>query len=151
VQAARRAGLTLAGFVRGDGFNLYAPALPSLGAMRTELGLGVLHLFCKPRGEVDRAAVGAALKAVEAADGQIVTAAMLGHKCDLAVMALHPDWSVLRSLQGALQAAGLDVVDSYVSITEVSEYAKGCPSTCCTSGCTRRCRRRASRSSASTR
>src|SRR5215207_1109456 len=95
--------------------------------MRTETGLGVLHLFCKPRGEVDRAAVGAALKAVEAAEGQIVTAAMLGHKCDLAVMALHPDWSVLRALQSSLQAAGLDVVDSYVSITEVSEYAKGLP------------------------
>ena len=95
--------------------------------MRTEIGLGVLHLFCKPRGEVDRAAVGAALKVVEAADGQIVTAAMLGHKCDLAVMALHPDWSVLRALQGALHAAGLDIVDSYVSITEVSEYAKGMP------------------------
>ena len=52
---------------------------------------------------------------------------MLGHKCDIAVMALHPDWSVLRTLQGGLQAAGLDVVDSYVSITEVSEYAKGMP------------------------
>ena len=26
-----------------------------------------------------------------------------------------------------MQAAGLDVVDSYVSITEVSEYAKGMP------------------------
>ena len=54
-------------------------------------------------------------------------ASMLGHKCDLAVMALHPDWSVLRGLQSAVQAAGLEVVDSYVSITEVSEYAKGMP------------------------
>ena len=52
---------------------------------------------------------------------------MLGHKCDLAVMALHPDWSVLRALQSACRRAGLDVVDSYVSITEVSEYAKGMP------------------------
>ena len=95
--------------------------------MRTETGLGVLHLFCKPSGSVDREAVGAALKAVEAAEGQVVTAAMLGHKCDLAVMALHPDWSVLRALQSSLQAAGLDVVDSYVSLTEVSEYAKGMP------------------------
>jgi hydrogen peroxide-dependent heme synthase len=95
--------------------------------MRTETGLGVLHLFCKPAGTVDRAAVGAALEAVEAADGQIVTAAMLGHKCDLAVMALHPDWGVLRALQSGLQAAGLDVVDSYVSITEISEYAAGLP------------------------
>jgi chlorite dismutase len=42
-------------------------------------------------------------------------------------MALHREWSVLKSLQRDLQAAGLDVVDSYVSITEVSEYAKGMP------------------------
>ena len=95
--------------------------------MRTEIGLGVLHLFCKPSASVDREAVSAALKAVEAAEGQVVTAAILGHKCDLAVMVLHRDWSVLRALQSALQAAGLEVVDSYVSITEVSEYAKGLP------------------------
>ena len=42
-------------------------------------------------------------------------------------MALSPDLRALRQLQTALQAAGLDVVDSYVSITEVSEYAKGMP------------------------
>ena len=30
-------------------------------------------------------------------------------------------------MQTALQHAGLDVVDSYVSLTEVSEYAKGMP------------------------
>ena len=95
--------------------------------MRTETGLGVLHLFCRPTGAVVREGVAATLKAVEAADGQVVTAAILGHKCDLAVMALHPDWAVLRSMQTGLQAAGLDVVDSYVSITEVSEYAKGMP------------------------
>jgi peroxiredoxin len=95
--------------------------------MRTEIGLGVLHLFCKPATTVDREAVRAALKAVQTADGQVVTAALLGHKADIAVMALHPDWSVLRALQGGLQAAGLEVVDSYVSITEVSEYAKGMP------------------------
>ncbi len=101
--------------------------------MRTETGLAVLHLFCKAaaadgsRPGVDRAAVDRALKAVEADDGQIVTAAILGHKCDLAVMALHRDWQVLRTMQGGLQAAGLEIVDSYVSITEVSEYAKGMP------------------------
>jgi peroxiredoxin len=95
--------------------------------MRTETGLGVLHLFCKPASTVDREAASAAIKMVEAAEGQVVTAAMLGHKCDVAVMALHPDWVVLRRLQTALQATGLDVVDSYVSVTEVSEYAKGMP------------------------
>jgi peroxiredoxin len=95
--------------------------------MRTEVGLGVLHLFCKPAAGVDREVARAAIKTVESADGQVVTAAMLGHKCDLAVMALHRDWAVLRRLQSGLQAAGLDVVDSYVSVTEVSEYAKGMP------------------------
>ena len=34
---------------------------------------------------------------------------------------------MLRRLQSSLQAAGLEVVDSYVSITEVSEYAKSLP------------------------
>jgi chlorite dismutase len=52
---------------------------------------------------------------------------MLGHKCDVAVMAIGPDLRQLRALQSALQAAGLRVVDSYVSLTEVSEYAKGMP------------------------
>jgi chlorite dismutase len=97
--------------------------------MHIETGLGVLHLFLKPsgRGAVDAEAAAAAIKAAEAKEAQVVTAAVLGHKCDVAVMALHPDWAVLRQLQTDLQWAGLDVVDSYVSITEVSEYAKGMP------------------------
>ncbi len=95
--------------------------------MRTENGLCVVHLFCKPTTSVDREAVIGAVKQAESADCQVVTAAMLGHKCDYAVMALSPDVTALRTLQTALQRAGLDVVDSYVSITEVSEYAKGLP------------------------
>ena len=68
---------------------------------------------------------------------------MLGHKCDVAVMALHPDWSVLRALRRGVQEAGVDVVDSYVSITEVSEYAKGMPEEMLRERLsTRRCRRR---------
>ena len=69
----------------------------------------------------------AAVKAAEADDCQVVTAAMIGHKADIAFMALVADWRTLRHLQTALQHAGIDVVDSYVSITEVSEYAKGMP------------------------
>ena len=57
----------------------------------------------------------------------MVVASLLGHKADVAVMALHPDWTVLRALQSGLQAAGVRIVDSYVSLTEVSEYAKGMP------------------------
>jgi chlorite dismutase len=92
-----------------------------------EAGLSVVHLFGKPTPELDRDAVIQAVKTAEADGCQVMTAAMLGHKADIAVMALAPDWGTQRSLQTALQRAGIDIVDSYVSITEVSEYAKGMP------------------------
>lgn len=95
--------------------------------MLMEEGLSVVHLFAKPTASIDRDAVVSAVTAAEAAGAQVVTASMLGHKADVCVMALSPDWRVLRMLQTSLQHAGLDVVDSYVSITEVSEYAKGLP------------------------
>ena len=60
----------------------------------------------------DGEAVVAAVKAAEAAGCQVVTVAMLGHKCDVAVMAMHEDLRELRPLQTALQHAGLEVVDS---------------------------------------
>ncbi len=90
-------------------------------------GLGVLHLFCALTPLTDRAAVEAAVKAAEADDLQVVPVAVLGHKADVAFMALGADQWRLRALQTALVAAGLDLVDSYVSLTELSEYAKGLP------------------------
>jgi chlorite dismutase len=90
-------------------------------------GVGVLHLFCKPTPMFDAEAVVAAVKAAQDAGGQVVTVAILGHKCDMAVMAINENLRELRLLQTALQHAGLDVVDSYVSITEVSEYAAQMP------------------------
>ncbi len=95
--------------------------------MLMQEGLGVVHLLAKPTPGIDREAVIAAVKQAESDDCQVITAAILGHKADVCVMALSPDWSVLRTLQSGLQRAGLDIVDSYVSITEVSEYAKGLP------------------------
>jgi chlorite dismutase len=90
-------------------------------------GWGVLHLFCKPTAVLDREAVVAAAKSLQESDHQLVAASMLGHKCDVAFMVLGPDFRVLRRFQSALAAAGLQIVDSYVSLTEVSEYAKGLP------------------------
>lgn len=95
--------------------------------MRMETGVCVLHLFCTPTVSVDRDAIWRSIEAAQAAECQVVTAAVLGHKGDLAVMALGPDIAALRRLQTGLQRAGLTVVDSYVSITEVSEYAAGLP------------------------
>jgi peroxiredoxin len=95
--------------------------------MRTETGLCVVHLFCKPTPQLDREAVRAAIKHAEGAECQVIPVAVLGHKADVALMALCADLRVLRTLQSGVQAAGLEVVDSYVSMTEVSEYAKGMP------------------------
>ena len=104
------------------------PLVPSVG-------WGVLHLFCKLPGasasgggaRVNRQAVIQAVKEAEADHLQVVSVAMLGHKADLGFMALGADHWRLRRFQSDLQAAGLDVVDSYVSLTEVSEYAAGLP------------------------
>lgn len=90
-------------------------------------GLGVLHLFYRVSPLADRDEILAALSKAEQAGDQAVTISMLGHKADLAVMALGEDFSRLRALQTDLAIAGLELVDSYLSITEVSEYAAGLP------------------------
>jgi hydrogen peroxide-dependent heme synthase len=91
------------------------------------IGWGVLHLFLKPSLSAEGEALVAAVKATEATGHQVVTASMLGHKADLCVMGIGPDMRELRRLQTAVQQAGYDVVDSYVSLTEISEYAAGMP------------------------
>jgi peroxiredoxin len=96
------------------------PASPSVG-------LAVVHLFFVTTPLTDRNDVLAAVKEAEARGDQVVCAAMLGHKADLGVMALSSDQWNLRRLQTALVGAGLELVDSYVSLTETSEYAQGVP------------------------
>lgn len=90
-------------------------------------GWAVLHLFCRVPPQADREAFFDALKSTEADGYQVITAAILGHKADLCVMALGPDLWRLRRMQGELVAAGLELTSSYVSLTEVSEYAAGMP------------------------
>ena len=90
-------------------------------------GLVVLHLFLKVCGHSDAGAVRSTVDSATAAGDQVVPVAILGHKADLAVMALGTDLWRLRDLQTGLVAAGLEVVDSYLSLTEVSEYAQGVP------------------------
>jgi len=95
--------------------------------MTPSTGWGVLHLFCLVPDDADREAVVSAVKAAEADDHQVVSFAVLGHKADLGFMAIGPDLWRLRAFQAAVQNAGLELVASYVSLTEVSEYAKGMP------------------------
>lgn len=89
-----------------------------------------MHLFWKVPRAFERSAIAIAEGAVAACradEHQVVTFATLGHKADLITMALGPDLWRLRRLQADLVHAGLELVDSYVSMTEVSEYAKGMP------------------------
>ena len=51
----------------------------------------------------------------------------MGAKADACFMALGENLWDLRRFQSNLQAAGLFVAESYVSLTEVSEYAAGMP------------------------
>ena len=86
-----------------------------------------MHLFCAATPAADAGSIVAAVKSLEADGHQVVPVAVLGHKADLCLLALGPDLWRLRRFQTEIVAAGLDVVDSYVSLTEVSEYAEGMP------------------------
>jgi chlorite dismutase len=91
-------------------------------------GWGVLHLFYR----VDRAHADSdprggkrvldAVQSLEADGHQALLFAVLGHKADLGVMALGPDLARLQAFERELASAPLALVDSYVSLTELSEY-----------------------------
>jgi hydrogen peroxide-dependent heme synthase len=91
------------------------------------VGWGVLHLFCRAPAGADGEAVAAAVKSCQSDGHQVVPFAILGHKGDVGFMALGPDLARVHRLQADLVAAGLEVAWSYVSLTEVSEYAPGLP------------------------
>ena len=93
----------------------------------TSVGWGVLHLFCKVTDRTDGQRVVAAVKQIQDSDHQVLCVALFGHKADIGFMALGPDLWPLRRLQSQLQQAGLVVADSYISMTETSEYAPDLP------------------------
>lgn len=97
----------------------------SAETMTVSEGLAVVHLFCKRKvGAVDVEII----EAIERAERErigVVKVAILGHKADMCFMARHREPWRLRAFQTALQKVGLEVVDSFVSISEISEYAEG--------------------------
>jgi len=76
---------------------------------------------------VDAGAVRQAVDGAVATGLQIVTAAIMGAKADTCFMVLGENLWDLRKFQSKIQAAGFRVAESYVSVTEVSEYAAGMP------------------------
>jgi len=96
--------------------------------VQPSVGWGVLHLFYRvdrARAEGDPQAAKRVVDAVQSLvddDHQALLFAVLGHKADLGVMALGPDLARLQAFQQELATTPLALVDSYVSLTELSEY-----------------------------
>ena len=90
-------------------------------------GMHVLHLFAKVTDRSDRANLQAAFKVATEDSVQVVPIAILGHKCDMGIMGIASDVRKLRSLQTGVEQSGLELTYSYLSVTEVSEYASGVP------------------------
>ncbi len=90
------------------------------------VGWGVLHLFfVVDRDHAEPLGAKRVLDAVASleADGhQALVFAVLGHKADLGIMALGPDLARLQAFQQELTTTPLALVDSYLSLTELSEY-----------------------------
>jgi len=95
--------------------------------MSPSVGMAVLHLFGHPAAEFDGQAVISVVKTAQGRGVQVVSVSMLGHKADVAFMAVASDMRELRKFQTAVQTAGVFITDSYVSITELSEYAANVP------------------------
>ena len=95
--------------------------------MSPSVGMAVLHLFGHPAAEFDGQAVISAVKDAQGRGVQVVSVSMLGHKADVEFMAVASDMRELRTFQTAVQTAGVFITDSYVSITELSEYAANVP------------------------
>jgi peroxiredoxin len=96
-------------------------------ALTPTTGWGVLHLFCRLAPDFEAPGLRKAVAGAEADGYQVVPVALLGHKADLGLMVLGPDIWRLRRFQTEAAEAGVRPVESYVSLTEVSEYAAGVP------------------------
>lgn len=123
--------------------------LDQLPPVQPASGVGVLHLFGKPNQHFRPKAMVKVIRQAHAqaelppepdppfehTDGavelprypQIVTAEILGHKADLGFMVLDFDFWRLRKIQTQLASSGIAWQDSYLSLTEISEYAQGIP------------------------
>ncbi|MEC7844211.1 MAG: chlorite dismutase family protein [Actinomycetota bacterium] len=98
-----------------------------MNPLKPSMGLGVLHLFCKSSDSVDKNGLEQAVVEASSESGQVIPISILGHKAEMAFMVLDENWVALRKFQTTISNCGLEIVDSYVSLTEISEYADGVP------------------------
>ena len=97
---------------------------PEATAVRPGEGWGVLHLMLRARpGAGDPAALLGAIADFTAVDPQqVIPFSILGGRADIGIMALGPDLDALDRLGKAVLAGPVEPVDSFVSLTERSEY-----------------------------
>ena len=98
-----------------------------MNPLKPSMGLGVLHLFCKSSDSVDKNGLEQAIVEASSEGWQVIPISILGHKAEMAFMVLDENWVALRKFQTTISNCGLEIVDSYVSLTEISEYADGVP------------------------
>lgn len=95
--------------------------------LQPSVGLNVVHLFYKVDHDTKADGITTAVEGAQARGDQVVSIALLGHKAELGLMALSENLWSLRQLQTDMRLAGAELCDSYVSLTEISEYAAGVP------------------------
>jgi chlorite dismutase len=98
-----------------------------VSVVRPSVGWGVVHLMLRAiPGEPGALEALAAIEEFTATDPQQVIAfSVLGGGADLGLMALGPDLDALDRLTKRVLAGPVEVVYSFVSLTELSEYTSG--------------------------
>ena len=91
--------------------------------LRPSEGWGVIHLFLRARrGEPAASALDAIARFAAVEPNQVIASSVLGGRADVALMCLSPDLDALDRLVKDLLAGPLERLDSFVSLTEHSEY-----------------------------
>ena len=94
------------------------------GELRPSEGWGVIHLFLRTeRGEDGSGILRAIARFTEEADpNQAIAFSVLGGRADLGLMLLSPDLDQLDRVVKDITAGPVECLDSFVSLTEHSEY-----------------------------
>ncbi|MCL5048168.1 MAG: chlorite dismutase family protein [Firmicutes bacterium] len=87
----------------------------------------VLHLFLKIRSDSDPKKAAEAIRRCEDSGQSVIAVATAGHKSDIGLMCIGTDFLAQRQLQLEMKQAGYALPYSFVSRTEISEYASTIP------------------------
>lgn len=92
-------------------------------AVTPSRGWGVIHLFLRTvRGAPAAPVLDAVTAFTETEPHQVVAFSVLGGRADVGLMALGPDLDALDGFVKAVLNGPVECVDSFVSLTELSEY-----------------------------